>query len=295
MEYIFCIYFIMENEYCKYNDETGRCVLNPDPTAVQDDPVCYKTDKNRCAVKKKKIIKIKPKNATKEVKDATKEVKDVPKIVLEPQIAKKSEDGNNFLYPDLNDKNFNLKLAEKKEFYDTRNTEEVYRNKEFIERADKLCNLPYELQSHQYFVKNFMSFQTPYNSLLLFHGLGSGKTCSAIGVSENMRDYLKQVGIKQEIILISNANVKNNFKKELFDITKLHRNESGKWTINGCTGNKFLKEINLDLFNESGDDHEYNPENHDNHENEEKVKVKIKKQIEKIIKKSYTFIGYQKF
>ena len=70
-----------------------------------------------------------------------------------------------------------------------------------------------------------MSFQTPYNSLLLFHGLGSGKTCSAIGVSESMRDYLNQVGIKQEILLVSNANVKNNFKKELFDISKLHRNE----------------------------------------------------------------------
>jgi hypothetical protein len=196
--------------------------------------------------------------------------------------------GIDFLYPDLNDKNFNLKIYEKKEFYDTRNTEEVLRNQDFIQRADKLCNVPYELQSHQYFVKNFMSFQTPYNSLLLFHGLGSGKTCSAIGVSESMRDYLIQVGIKQEILLVSNANVKNNFKKELFDISKLHRNESGIWTINGCTGNKLLKEINLDLFNHQDDD-EYTPES------DEKMKLKIKKQIDKIIKKSYSFMGYQKF
>ena len=48
--------------HCKFNDKTDRCVLNPDPSAVQDDPVCYITDKNRCAVvKKKKMIKIKPK------------------------------------------------------------------------------------------------------------------------------------------------------------------------------------------------------------------------------------------
>jgi hypothetical protein len=245
--------------------------------AAQDDPVCYKTDKNRCAVKKKKIIKIKPK----------KSMEPMPMENVEAETV-----GIDFLYPDLNDKNFNLKLAEKKEFYDTRNTEEVLRNKEFIERADKLCNVPYELQSHQYFVKNFMSFQTPYNSLLLFHGLGSGKTCSAIGVSENMRDYLNQVGIKQEIILVSNTNVKNNFKKELFDITKLHRNESGSWTMNGCTGNKFLKEINLDLFNGANDDDDYTDYTP---ENEEKIKMKIKKQIDKLIKKSYSFIGYQKF
>jgi hypothetical protein len=91
---------------------------------------------------------------------------------------------NDFLYPDLNDENFNIKISEKKEFYDTMNTEKIYRNKELVEHADKMCNATYELQQHQYFVKNFMSFQTPYNSLLLYHGLGSGKTCSAIGISE---------------------------------------------------------------------------------------------------------------
>ena len=46
--------------HCKLNDKTGRCVINSDPSVTEDDPMCYKTDKNRCAVKKKKIIKIKP-------------------------------------------------------------------------------------------------------------------------------------------------------------------------------------------------------------------------------------------
>ena len=53
---------------------------------------------------------------------------------------------------------------------------------------------------------------------------------------------------------VSNINVKNNFKKELFDVSKLHRNESGKWTISGCTGNKYLKEINLYLFEMDDDE-----------------------------------------
>ena len=256
------------NVHCKYNEKTERCIINPDPSALQNDPKCYKTDKNRCASKmkdKKKIkikIKIKPKDVQAE--------EQTPEEPFKPEDAAinvtSSKDKNDFLYPDLNDKKFNLKISEKKEFYDTRNTEQIYKNKELIERADKLCNAPYELQPHQYFVKNFMSFQTPYNSLLLYHGLGSGKTCSAIGVSESMRDYLNQVGIQQEIILVSNVNVKNNFKKELFDITKLHRNELGKWTINGCTGNKFLKEINLDLFtDDDGDNH--------NSESEERPKI----------------------
>ena len=47
------------------------------------------------------------------------------------------------------------------------------------------------------FVRNFV-FQTPYNGLLLFHGLGTGKTCSAISVCEEMRDYMKQTGITKD-------------------------------------------------------------------------------------------------
>ena len=58
------------------------------------------------------------------------------------------------------------------------------------------------------FIKNFMSFQTPYNSLLVFHGLGTGKTCSAIGVAEEMRSYYKQLVINKNILIVANANVK---------------------------------------------------------------------------------------
>ena len=54
-----------EGAFCKYNEATERCIFNPDSTASANDDECYKTDKNRCASKKKKMIKIKikPKKA----------------------------------------------------------------------------------------------------------------------------------------------------------------------------------------------------------------------------------------
>ena len=52
-----------------------------------------------------------------------------------------------------------------------------------------------------------MSFQTPYNSLLVFHGLKNGKTCSAIGVAEEMRTYYKQLGINKKILIVATPNV----------------------------------------------------------------------------------------
>ena len=151
------------------------------------------------------------------------------------------QDTPTYLYPNLNDTNFNIKIAEKKEFNDTKYDGIVY--KDIREQADIIANAEYELQPHQAFVKNFLSSQTPYNSLLLYHGLGSGKTCSAIGVCEEMRDYMRQTGVTKRIIIVASENVQDNFKLQMFDERKL-KQVDGLWTIKGCIGNKLINEIN---------------------------------------------------
>ena len=153
-----------------------------------------------------------------------------------------SEHENQFsnLYPSLDDTDFNIKIAEKKEFNETTYDGTIY---DIEEQAKKLCEADFELVPHQLFVRNFLSFQTPYNSLLLYHGLGTGKTCSAITVSEEMRTYLKQLGIAQRILVVASPNVQENFKLQLFDERKL-KLVDGLWNLRACTGNKYLKEIN---------------------------------------------------
>ena len=179
---------------------------------------------------------------------------------------------NNYLYPNLNDPNFNIKIAEKKEFNDTQYDGKIV---DVEKQAEILCNADYELAPHQLFVRNFLSFQTPYNSLLLYHGLGTGKTCSAISVSEEMRDYLNQMGITSKIIVVASPNVQDNFKLQLFDEQKL-KEVNGLWNIRACTGNKFLKEINP--MNMKG-----------------LIKENVIAQIKSIIHKYYDFFGYTEF
>ena len=128
---------------------------------------------------------------------------------------------------------------------------------------------------HQLFIKNFLSFQTPYNSLLLYAQLGTGKTCSAIGVAEEYRLYSKQIGINQRIIIVANPNVQENFKLQLFDERKLKQDENGDWNISSCLGNALLNEIN--------------PTNLKGYTREI-----IVKQINSIINKYYVFFGYGK-
>ena len=122
-----------------------------------------------------------------------------------------------YLYPTLDDPNFNIKISKKKEFSDTKYDGSIYDVEAY---AKILKTAEYELLPQQAFVRNFLSFQTPYNSLILFHGLGSGKTCSAIGVCEEMRDYLRQMGINKRIIIVASPNVQDNFKLQLFDERK---------------------------------------------------------------------------
>jgi superfamily II DNA or RNA helicase len=188
------------------------------------------------------------------------------------------ENAYNFLYPTLDDPEFNIKIASKKEFADTKYDGTVQDSLEAIKRySNKMCNADFELSPHQLFVRNFLSFQTPYNSLLLYHGLGTGKTCSAITICEEMRDYLVQIGMStsQKIIIVASPNVQQNFKLQLFDKNKLKLID-GIWNIRSCTGNKYLKEIN--------------PMNMKGMEEE-----KVVSEIKKIIRRSYRFLGYDQF
>jgi hypothetical protein len=129
-----------------------------------------------------------------------------------------SFDKYDFLYPDLEDTQFAVKIAKRKEFNDAQMTTEV---KNVEEEADRMCNASFELSPHQQFVKNYLSVNTPYNTLLLYHGLGTGKTCSAIGVTEEMRGYMKQMGITRRIVIVASPNVQDNFRAQLFDERKL--------------------------------------------------------------------------
>ena len=107
------------------------------------------------------------------------------KEIVERNCLSETPDDTPYLYPNLNDKLFNVKIAEKKEFNDTKYDGTVH--EDIKEYADALAKADFELSPHQAFVKNFLSFQTPYNSLLLYHGLGSGK-CHAINTPIIMYD-----------------------------------------------------------------------------------------------------------
>lgn len=171
---------------------------------------------------------------------------------------------SNLMYPTIKDKTFQLKISKKKEFdykYDS---------------SEKSCeDTFFTLAPHQEFVKRFISYNSYYNGLLLYHGLGSGKTCSAIGITEETRKYIKYHPNFKPIIIVASENVQSNFKLQLFDKHKLKK-LNGQWVIHGCLGSALLDEIGLSQVNNLD-------------------KETIVKKIKKLIEKYYVFYGYIEF
>lgn len=201
-----------------------------------------------------------------------------------------SENYDKYLYPTYDDRNFNKKIYNKKEFYDlvAKQSDEVNSTEEFMKIVEKAnendSDSSFKLANYQRFVRNFLSFQTPYNSLLLYHGLGTGKTCSAILIAEEMREYTRLLGMptKKTIYVVCNEAVQSNFESQLFDISKVEfRNNIMK--MNTCVGEKIIKEF----F-----DHLKQPNYVKKTEDEVKLKEEFKMYYNNNIKPAYQYINY---
>jgi hypothetical protein len=195
----------------------------------------------------------------------TNEEKDIPLDEM-----KRITDQYKFLYPSLDDSEFNKKIAIKKEFSATQYNGKQERSVKDV--SNDMCEQEFELMPHQNFVKNFLSYQTPYNALLLYHGLGTGKTCSAIGIAEEMREYMRQIGMSSKIFIVASPNVHDNFRLQLFDERKLVQT-GDIWSLNNCVGNKLIKEVNP-------------------YATKGVTKDILKTKIRNIIRENYRFIGY---
>ena len=189
-----------------------------------------------------------------------------------------------FLYPTKSNPDFARDIAQRKEFNDTRQNVVVpVSQRQMEEEATKMCGAAFELAPHQLFVRNFLSVMTPYNSLLLYHGLGTGKTCSAISVAEEMRDYMTHVGMTKKILVVASVNVQDNFRKQLFDFNRLKFDRVARqFVIRGCTGTKLLKEVgaNAELTDDVTE------------QSVEHARAGIVQRVTRLINASYEFMGY---
>lgn len=117
-------------------------------------------------------------------------------------------------YPEYGDPSFYGDIYRKKEFNRSRIDAEEYYGKS----VEQICSSQEKiLQPHQEFLRNYLSDQTPYNGILLFHGVGTGKC-----VLPETEVYVN--GNKEKIENLWNKYYQNNH---------LINDGTGDWSIPG--------------------------------------------------------------
>ena len=185
------------------------------------------------------------------------------KRVKKSKIVKKEKNPKKFMYyPELSSDNFYHDIYAKKEF-------NKYKIPVETRTAHQICNpTEFKLMPQQEFLRNYISVDTPYNGILVYHGVGVGKTCSAISIAERFKETMKEYG--KEILVILNRNIRDNFKKQIYDVNKETDN---KEISKQCTG--FTYQL--------GEDLKY------------LTKEQRARKIQSIIKANYKFLGYKQF
>jgi len=121
------------------------------------------------------------------------------------------EDGFNY-YPDIYECDISKKLLKKEEL-----RRHIIQN-EVGTIEDKCDSNFFELAPHQLLLKNLFSPNSQYRGLLIFHGVGVGKTCSGISIAENFKDVYGEK--ENRIIVLASANIQIGWRKTIYDPKK---------------------------------------------------------------------------
>jgi hypothetical protein len=204
---------------------------------------------------------------TKEQRLYYEKITDSIKILYENEIDKIDKEQDIWEgYPSLMDRDFNEKIFNKKEFRDL--TIPVQKISDFLEKPKE-----FTLHNTQKFISKYMSPYTPYNGILLWHGVGIGKTCAAISSAEK---YRKDGGILSRnkiVVLLPSTTLFQNWKDNIFNLKDYLANTDKTKNVL-CTGSTFIDELGI---------------------NDEMTYEKKEKRVNQMIKKYYEFYGFLSF
>jgi len=154
-------------------------------------------------------------------------------------------------------------------------------------------NTDFSLLTHQKIVRDYMNLYTPYRGLLLYHGLGSGKTCTSIGIAEGMKDA-------KRVIIMTPASLRANYIEELKKCGDLFykRNQYWEW-ISIVDNPQALKTLSailnlpMEYIRKNGGAFFINIKKRSNYDElSDSSKKILEEQLNEMIRQKYTFINY---
>lgn len=139
----------------------------------------------------------------------------------------------NYNYPDVNDDDLQYKIYKKREFYYHKIPERPSINtyNEMKEYRDGICTGDISLFDYQSLLGNIINPDTPYKGMIVFHGLGTGKTCAGVAIAEKFKPLVQKYNTKI-IILVPGPLIKESWKHHIIK----------------CTGETYLKKIDKSQY-----------------------------------------------
>ena len=101
--------------------------------------------------------------------------------------------------------------------------------------CDKKESNDFDLLIHQKIVRDYINIFTPYRGILLYHGLGSGKTCSSIAITEAFKS-------DKQIFIMTPASLRRNYIEELKKCGDLLYRKNQNWQFINIEENPELLE-----------------------------------------------------
>ena len=151
----------------------------------------------------------------------------------------------------------------------------------------------FSLLIHQKIVRDYINIYTPYRGLLLYHGLGSGKTCSSIAIAEGIKNDKK-------ILIMTPASLRDNYVEELKKCGDYLYKKNQFWEfINTKTHPQYVEYLSTllklpqEYINTNGGAWFVNVKKEPNYDSLDfEDQKKINAQLDKMINYKYQFISY---
>lgn len=193
-------------------------------------------------------------------------VEELKKRELFPKLAMAQWEAETGAYPLFEDPEFLQKLLAKREFAETLQTT-------WKPTSDPCGDeSTFEVTPVQRFVATLMSPKSPYMSALLYHGVGVGKTCAAVQITEAWLEAYP----RDKVIMITPPTIQQGFYRTIFDSDRIKFGDE-EGTPNqavGCTGDRYMKLTGTLL---------------------ERDKARIQKKVSHAIRRRYSYFGYISF
>lgn len=151
----------------------------------------------------------------------------------------------------------------------------------------------FSLLTHQKIVRDYMNIYSPYRGIILYHGLGSGKTCSSIAIAEGMKTA-------KQVIVMTPASLRANYNDELKKCGDLLYKRNQFWEFVPTKNNPAFVEVlsqilslDSDFIKKMGGAWLVNVKKHSNYEqltSEQRASLEV--QLNQMIAVKYQFISY---